>query len=146
MDDDATSAMATAASALATLPISPQPGSVRLLKQRSLGRARLFAFTLNDLSGCEWFWLAGVERDRGGWLPSGAAGAHIRSKTSDARPVLSAWSTPRASYAGARTGEMEGTLLRLAFANGVVLTDEATSGVVLFLTDRRLLLPATISS
>lgn len=123
-----------------------RPGSVCLLKDRSIAGRRLYAVAYEGLDGHPQRYLIGVEEEPSGWVTCGAAGGSgypLRCT----RPWVNLggwWGTGR-FYAGGDVVAADGACsVRLTTADGVVLEDDTQAGVVLFLADCTVEVPVRV--
>ena len=128
--------------------------TVRFVKHRQSARRHVYFVTFEGTIAhlgpdiCRFEYVYPVEPDpTGGWRVFGGAGGSgdgpVRSRPS-VNVAGGGW--PDRFYAGGPI-EDAGTgvdRIELRFANGIVLHDDATQGVALFITDETVALPATL--
>jgi hypothetical protein len=139
--------------------IGADPASVVFLKERGTSNRRLYAVNFDDHQGQPWHWLVAAEQDEhtGSWTARRVAGGGGSWGQHDPWHA----SEPRLNFCGAWGGEgliktgfhgggevhragADVARVRLTFANGVALEDDAEADLSLCLTDQRVEMPVTI--
>ena len=124
------------------------PSTIRFLKERSVGGKQLHAVAFQTIAGHSRHFVIGVVHDRtGAWEVSGMAGGGGSDPHRD-RPWVNfaGWGWPGGFSGGGRvvgSGCEEATRVRLRFKNGVELEDTVDDGLVLFIADRVVKVPAS---
>ena len=128
---------------------SAQRDSVRFRKERQAEALRLYAVSFVDLLGQPWQCLVGVTRqDNGSWKVGGAAGGSGDGDLAPERPWVNfaGWWGAGLFCAGGEVigvGAKDASHVCLVFADGSTLTDDVEHGVVLFVAEHDVVLPAT---
>jgi hypothetical protein len=127
---------------------------VVFVKERGLPRRRLFAVNFDDDGGQPWHWLVAAEQDdqTGSWTAHAVAGGggswgrHDPWHASEPRINLAGGWGANGYYGGGaiHSAGAEVARVRLIFANGLSLEDDAEGDLALFLTDQQVDIPITV--
>jgi hypothetical protein len=137
-------------------PFQAERSTIRFVKHRESERRHLYFVTfegaipqLGPDSRYPWSYVFPVERDpAGGWhVRGGAGGAGGGPQRSAPWVNLGGGGWPDQFYAGGRIDNAGIDIARveLPFADGLTLEDDPTAGVVLFITDQTVEMPATVA-
>ena len=132
------------------------PATIQFVKHRESERRHLYFVTfegpipqLGPDRRYPWSYVFPVEPDPdGGWrVRGGAGGAGGTPPRSRPWVNLGGGGWPDQFYAGGRIDNagVEVAHVKLRFANGLTLQDDATTGVALFITDQNIEMPATVA-
>lgn len=134
--------------------LGADPATVEFLKERGTKHRRLYAVNCNDDTEKRWHWFVAAEYDRqsGAWSAHRLAGGgghfgdHDPWRSKDPRLNLAGtWGANGFDGGGAiyRAGA-EVARVRLTFANGVTVEDDAEGDIAVFHTDEQVEVPATL--
>jgi len=147
------------------LAFEADAASLRIEKERATEHRRLYAISFRERSGARWNWTLPVDAQPDGtWRVAGGCGygggrpllgAYLRlltrirgQRTNGGRPWanLGGGNWPDRFYAGGKVEHDHGRAarVRLSFANDLMLEDSVDDGHVLFLTEERAEVPATV--
>jgi hypothetical protein len=129
-------------------PFAAKLATVQFHKQRAISGRQVHALTFEDHDGRSWHWIDQViQNEAGSWWIMGGSG-WSGAPTVRPRPWanLAGGGWPHRFFAGGSVLDADAGVVRvrLQSAGGLVLEDTVDDGLVLFITDQALHVPATV--